>query len=111
LSSSPFTITDFPGKIMGRSAHDMVCRSGYNDPMSLVTSKSSTCYRVLVERVGELGDFEKGLTKKEFNEYCAHNQFFRNDLLLDLRDIVHIAEMFVDNLTRLKERDNYRSEK
>lgn len=78
--------------------------------MSLTTSKPSTCYRVLVERVQELKDFEKGLTKKEFDDFCKQNRFFRKDLLLDLKDIVSIAEMFVQNLTRINEKESHREE-
>ncbi|HLB60383.1 MAG TPA: hypothetical protein VJL83_02155 [Patescibacteria group bacterium] len=57
---------------------------------------------LLEDRVAELRQLNKGLSANEFNNLCRTNQFFRKDLLLELRDFRIIADSFQRELEKGK---------
>lgn len=57
--------------------------------------------QLLEDRVAELRQLNKGLSPSEFNKLCRTNQFFRKDLLLELRDFRTVTDSFQRELEKI----------
>ena len=58
---------------------------------------------LLEDRVAELRQLNKGLSASEFNNLCRTNQFFRKDLLLELRDFRIVTDSFQRELEKSRQ--------
>lgn len=62
--------------------------------------------QLLEDRVAELRQLNKGLSASEFNKLCRTNQFFRKDLLMELRDFRIVTDTFQRELEKTGKEDD-----